>query len=144
MNKVNIIDVMNDANKTGWALAAFNIPSFDAMRAVMTASKDNGTPVIVQLSSKIVEHYGAKVLKSWFDTIQNHLKSVCFIHLDHCRDEKILRDCINSRWDMVMFDGSDLNIEENIKFTEKYVKIAHKLNVAVEGEIGVLEAKKII
>ena len=37
-----------------------------------------------------------------------------------------------------MFDGSNLDVENNIKLTRKYVNIAHKLNVAVEGEIGVV------
>jgi fructose-bisphosphate aldolase class II len=35
-----------------------------------------------------------------------------------------------------MFDGSRLPIKQNIKLTSAIVKIAHKANVSVEGEIG--------
>ena len=35
-----------------------------------------------------------------------------------------------------MFDGSKLSINQNIKLTSSIVKIAHKANVSVEGEVG--------
>ena len=138
MLQTKITEMMADANKFGWALGAFNVPSFDSMRAVMQASKDTSTPVIVQVSSRIVSFYGAFVLKSWFDTIQNYLKCNCFLHLDHCQDETIINECIASKWDMIMFDGSSFDIKKNINFTKKYVKLAHDNNVAVEGELGIV------
>ena len=36
----------------------------------------------------------------------------------------------------VMFDGSSLPMEENIRITKEIVKIAHAVGVSVEGEIG--------
>ena len=38
----------------------------------------------------------------------------------------------------VMIDGSHLQYEENIALTRKVVEYAHKFDVSVEGELGVL------
>ena len=38
----------------------------------------------------------------------------------------------------VMYDGSSLPYEENIKITRQVVEYAHKYDVTVEAELGVL------
>ena len=64
---------------------------------------------------------------------------------------KIIKQAINMGYSSVMFDGSNLSFEENIKITKKVVQWAHKKGVTVEAELGTIggkedtvEAKKII
>lgn len=48
-------------------------------------------------------------------------------------------DCLRAiKWGCtsVMFDGSALPMEENIRITKKVVDVAHEVGVSVEGEIG--------
>ena len=60
------------------------------------------------------------------------------IHLDHGKDFEIVKRVIKLGFDSVMIDGSTLSFKENVKLTKKVVNYAHKNNVSVEGEIGVL------
>ena len=43
-----------------------------------------------------------------------------------------------------MIDGSSLPYEENVALTKKVVEYAHKFEVTVEGELGVLKAWKMM
>jgi fructose-bisphosphate aldolase class II len=58
------------------------------------------------------------------------------IHLDHgLKFETVVR-AIRCGFTSVMFDGSLLPFEENIKRTQEIVKIAHAVGVTVEAELG--------
>ena len=52
---------------------------------------------------------------------------------------EIVKRAIRLGFDGVMIDGSTLPYKENIKLTKQVVTYAHKHNVSVEGELGVLD-----
>jgi len=51
----------------------------------------------------------------------------------------IIKRAIRLGFDSVMIDGSTLPYKENVKLTKQVVNYAHKRNVTVEGELGVLD-----
>lgn len=56
--------------------------------------------------------------------------------MDHCKSVEALKKAIDCGYSSVMYDGSSLPIEENIKNTKEVVAYAHAKNVSVEGEVG--------
>jgi len=60
------------------------------------------------------------------------------MHLDHGDTFELAKSCIESGFSSVMIDASHHSFEENIKLTKKVVDYAHKYDVTVEGELGVL------
>jgi len=60
------------------------------------------------------------------------------LHLDHGDTFELCKDCIDCGFSSVMYDGSALPFEENIAITRKVVEYAHKYDVTVEAELGVL------
>ncbi|MDE5970345.1 MAG: class II fructose-1,6-bisphosphate aldolase, partial [Muribaculaceae bacterium] len=60
------------------------------------------------------------------------------LHLDHGDSFELCKSCIDSGFSSVMIDGSHLPYEENVALTKKVVDYAHKYDVTVEGELGVL------
>ena len=60
------------------------------------------------------------------------------LHLDHGDSFELCKDCIDMGFSSVMYDGSSLPYEENIKITRQVVEYAHKYDVTVEAELGVL------
>ena len=60
------------------------------------------------------------------------------LHLDHGDSFETCKDCIDNGFSSVMIDGSHFPYEENIALTRKVVEYAHKFDVSVEGELGVL------
>ena len=60
---------------------------------------------------------------------------VC-IHLDHGANADIARACLDSGYTSIMYDGSALAEDENIRNTRDVVRLAAAYGVPVEGEIG--------
>jgi len=60
------------------------------------------------------------------------------LHLDHGPNFEVCKDCIDNGFSSVMIDGSHLPYEENVALTKKVCDYAHKFDVSVEGELGVL------
>ena len=60
------------------------------------------------------------------------------LHLDHGDSYELCKDCVDMGFSSVMIDGSSLPYEENIALTKKVVEYAHKYDVTVEAELGVL------
>ena len=60
------------------------------------------------------------------------------LHLDHGDSFELCKNCIEMGFSSVMIDGSALPYDENVALTRKVVDYAHKYDVTVEGELGVL------
>ena len=82
---------------------------------------------------------GLEVLVAMFKSLKETTKAPIFLHLDHGKSYEICKKCVDAGFDSVMFDGSNLPFSENVKITKKVADYAHKHNILVEGEIGVLK-----
>jgi fructose-bisphosphate aldolase class II len=60
---------------------------------------------------------------------------VC-VHLDHSYDVVEVRRAVDAGFSSVMFDGSQLPLEENIARTRAVAQYAHAADCSVEAEIG--------
>ena len=60
------------------------------------------------------------------------------LHLDHGDSFETCKSCVDFGFSSVMIDGSSLPYDENVKLTRKVVTYAHKFDVTVEAELGVL------
>jgi fructose-bisphosphate aldolase class II len=65
-------------------------------------------------------------------------KNPIALHLDHGDTFELAKSCIESGFSSVMIDGSHHSYEKNIELTSQVVEYAHKYDVTVEGELGVL------
>jgi fructose/tagatose bisphosphate aldolase len=57
------------------------------------------------------------------------------LHLDHCPDREFIGACLRKGWNSVLFDGSSLPVEENLRQTLEVVAEARSHGAHVEGEI---------
>ncbi len=115
---------------------AFNVWSVSSAKAVIDGAVELNMPIFLQVSSKLFYDIDPK---EFIFTIKNYISNKntdVLITLDHSRDFDIIFKAIEYGWDAVMYDGSHLPIDDNIKNTLKVVEFARKHNVFVEGEIG--------
>lgn len=124
------------------AFCAFNIINLETLNSVIEVGEELKVPLIVMLTPKTLKYAGMEEI-TWL-TIKKIEKSTCefVLHLDHAKDFSLILKCIKMGFSSVMYDGSDLPLEENIKNTKEIVKIAHSLGVTVEGEIGYIGGKE--
>jgi len=121
-----------------FAIGAFNTYNLETTRAIVRAAVEMKKPAIIQVSENAIKYAG---LESIFEIVQTVVKQEAkgvplALHLDHGKNFDLIKKAIKIGFKSIMFDGSDLSFEENIKQTKKIVDYAHKHGVWVQGEIG--------
>lgn len=131
------IKMLKNAKDNNYIVPAFNFANYEILRGILDACKQTKTPVILQVSESALNYFGDDLMYGIIQGIRK-IKHPISIHLDHGKDMEIVKRVIRLGFDSVMIDGSTLPFNENVKLTKKVVTYAHKHNVSVEGEIGVL------
>ncbi|NLF30588.1 MAG: class II fructose-bisphosphate aldolase [Planctomycetes bacterium] len=138
MGLVNMTAMLQAARKGGYAVGAFNIVDYNSTRAAVRAAEDLKAPIIVQVSVKTVQFWGADALAGWIRQVAGPSPVPVAYHLDHCRDVDVVRQCIDAGWTSVMIDASHLPYEENLALTRQVCAMAAEAGVSVEAEMGAI------
>ena len=131
------VKMLKDAMKNNYIVPAFNFANFEILRGILDACIETKSPVILQVSESALNYFGDDLMFGIIQAVRK-IKLPISVHLDHGKDMEIVKRVIKLGFDSVMIDGSMLPFKENVKLTKKVVTYAHKNNVSVEGEIGVL------
>lgn len=131
----NLIDLFKENEGKG-AVGAFNVHCFEMLPSMVKAAEDLGVPVILQTSLGTAKYIGLEALIAAVKAIAEKSSISVALHMDHCKDIEALKEAIDLGYSSVMYDGSSLSLEENIKNTKEVVAYAHERNVSVEGEVG--------
>ncbi|MEW5951679.1 MAG: class II fructose-bisphosphate aldolase [Elusimicrobiota bacterium] len=141
---VNTKEMFSKAMKEGYAVPAYNFNNMEQLQAIITACVRSRSPVILQVS-KGARDYANSTLLRWMGKgaieMMKEMKEgpvPVALHLDHGDSFELCKSCIDNGFSSVMIDGSHLPYEENAALTKKVVEYAHKYDVTVEGELGVL------
>ncbi len=140
---VNTKKMFKKAMKEGYAVPAYNFNNMEQLQAIIRACVETRSPVILQVSSGARKYADQTLLRYMAMGAVEMVKVAkskipIALHLDHGDSYELCVSCIKSGFSSVMIDGSHLSFEENIKLTKQVVDYAHKYDVTVEGELGVL------
>jgi fructose-bisphosphate aldolase class II len=130
--------MMQKAAAEGYAVGAFNIVNELTARAVVKVCEQARAPVILQTSTATVKQIGVKSLIGFLRSIAENTDIPVSVHLDHCKDLALCRECIDAGWPSIMIDASHLPLAENIAQTREIVLYAAGKGVSVEGELGAI------
>jgi fructose-bisphosphate aldolase class II len=128
----------------GYAIPAFNFNTMEQMQAIVQAAVETKSPVIMQVSKGARNYANATILRYMAEGAVAYAKELgcehpeIVLHLDHGDSFELCKDCIDMGFSSVMYDGSALPYEENIKISRQVVEYAHQYDVTVECELGVL------
>lgn len=143
MGLVTTQEMFKKAYEGGYAVGAFNVNNMEIIQGIMDAAIKTNSPVILQVSSGARKYANPIYLRKLVEAAVEYAKGVgkdipVVLHLDHGDSFEICKDCIDSGFTSVMFDGSKLDFEENIRITKQVVEYAHPRGVVVEAELGKL------
>jgi len=139
----NTREMFKKAVDGGYAIPAYNFNNMEQMQAIIQACVETKSPVILQVSSGARKYANATLLRNMARGAVEYAKELgveipISLHLDHGDTFELCKDCIDNGFSSVMIDGSHHSYEENVALTKKVVEYAHKFDVTVEGELGVL------
>ena len=141
---VNTRDMFKRAIGGGYAIPAFNFNNLEQLQAIITASSELKSPVILQVSKGARKYANQTLLRYLAEGAVQYAKELgCLhpeivLHLDHGDSFETCKSCVDFGFSSVMIDGSALPYEENIALTKKVVEYEHQYDVTVEAELGVL------
>lgn len=134
----NMKKMLSNAVAGKYAVGAFNMLDYCSTKAVVKAAEETNSPVIIQTSAKTVVFWGAAAIIGWVKELVDGSKVPIALHLDHCKDLELIKECIEAGWTSVMIDASSKPFEENLAASQTVVKIARPKNVTVEAELGAI------
>ena len=141
---VNTREMFAKAVDGGYAIPAFNFNNMEQLQAIIQAAAETKSPVILQVSKGARNYANATLLRYMAEGAVAYAKElgwenpqIC-LHLDHGDSFETCKSCVDTGFSSVMIDASSLPYEENIALTKKVVEYAHKYDVTVEAELGVL------
>ena len=141
---VNTKEMFARAINGGYAIPAFNFNNMEQLQAIIKASSELKSPVILQVSKGARNYANQTLLQYMAQGAVEYAKELgckhpeISLHLDHGDSFELCKSCVDMGFSSVMIDGSSLPYEENIALTKKVVEYAHQYDVTVEGELGVL------
>lgn len=141
---VNTKEMFKKAMAGKYAVPAYNFNNMEQLQAIVSGCAESNSPLILQVSSG-ARKYANQTLLYWMakgavEMVRKDLKSdiPIALHLDHGDTFELCKSCVDSGFSSIMIDGSHHPYEKNVELTKKVVEYAHKHDVTVEGELGVL------
>ena len=146
-SKNTVGEIIQNAQKMGLAIPAFNIPYLPMMEPVVQAVVDLDSFALIAVAriewTKFEARGLAAVVKAFEhcnkpDHVRLHLDHVPVIDEDGFRVDyvPIIQQAIELGYESVMIDGSRLSLEENIQAVRPIVELAHEQGIPVEAELG--------
>ena len=141
---VNTREMFKKAITGGYAIPAFNFNNMEQLQAIIKASAETKSPVILQVSKGARNYANQTLLRYMAQGAVEYAKElgwenpqIC-LHLDHGDSFELCKSCVDFGFSSVMIDASSMPYEDNIALTKKVVEYAHQYDVTVEAELGVL------
>jgi fructose-bisphosphate aldolase class II len=115
----------------------------EQMQAIVAACVETKSPVILQVSSGARKYANQTLLRYMAQGAVEYAKELgvnipIVLHLDHGDTFELCKSCVEFGFSSVMIDGSHHDYNKNVELTAQVVEYAHKYDVTVEGELGVL------
>lgn len=134
---MNMKDLLAVAREHCFAVPAFNISSNMLLTAVLEASEEMQSPLILAIHPDELSFVRPSFVKAVVQEAIQASVPVC-IHLDHGASLAQVMAAIQAGFTSVMIDASALPLEDNIAICKQVVDLAHTVNVSVEGELGTI------
>ena len=129
-------EMFQEAMAGRYAVAAFNANSFEHIQAIIETAQEERSPVIVAYVESVIQYFGLAICAEITKVAADMVDVPVVMHLDHGPSYEWNARCVQAGFTSVMFDGSKLPFEENVRATRQIVAMAHARGVPVEGELG--------
>ncbi len=138
MPLVPMTEFLPRAKAEKFAVGQFNMNNLEFTKAITEAAMEERSPFIFGVSEGAIKYMGLEYAVAMARVAAEESGLPIALHLDHGSSFEIVMKCIRAGFTSVMFDGSHLPLEENIRLTKKVVEAAHAVGVSVEGELGTI------
>ena len=144
-------ECINEAKENKRAVGHFNISNAEMLRGVFNAAKNLNVPVIIGVSEGERQFIGIKQVVALVKSFREEYEYPIFLNADHTYSVEKVKEAIDAGFDMAIYDGAKLSLDENIKNTKECVDYAKEIfknegrEILIEGELGYIgQSSKIL
>jgi len=135
---VNTQKMFSYALARKYAVPAFNFYNMETLTAILAAARKTHSPVILAVSESAMKYMGDDMLLGLMTGACASPSEQIALHLDHGSTLDACVHAIELGFSSVMIDASNKSFQDNVKISRAVAKYAHKHNVSVEAELGIL------
>ena len=131
-------DVIAEAESNKVAIGHFNISDTEALWGIFHAAHKLSVPIIIGTSEGERDFIGVKQAVALVKSLREEYDYPIYLNADHTYSFEKVKEAVDAGYDAVIFDGTKLSFDENVKITKQCVEYAKSVNpdILVEGEIG--------
>jgi len=129
-------NILRDAYKNGYGVAAFNIFNYETIQLAILTAEEEKKPVIIAFYPGFLNYISFDVVADITRSMARRVSVPVGLHLDHCHDLATIVQAMDAGFDSVMYDGSRLPFDENVRTTLEVVQAAKARGIDVEAELG--------
>lgn len=133
---VNLAKILAPAVDGGYSVACFNVFGWEDARAVADAAIELRAPVILAVNLDFRRFMPIEAICVMLRSLAESAPVPVCVHLDHTYEIPEVLRAVDMGFSSVMYDGSQLTLEENIAGASRVANYAHAAGCSVEAEIG--------
>jgi tagatose 1,6-diphosphate aldolase GatY/KbaY len=134
--------MLEDADKGGYAVGAFNVENMEMVMAVIRAAEEMKAPAILQTTPSTVKYAGLPLYYANVKAAAKQASVPIALHLDHGNSFALAMQALRIGYTSIMIDGSHEAFEDNITLTRSVVDACAPAGVPVEAELGKVGGKE--
>jgi fructose-bisphosphate aldolase class II len=130
--------LLKQADENNRAVGAFSVGNMEMVMGAVKAAEELNTPIILQIAEVRLKNSPLELMGPMMIAAAKNSKVDIAVHLDHGLTLDTVGKALELGFTSVMFDGSLLDFEENVRTVQKVVERASKYKASVEAELGVV------
>lgn len=143
MSFVSTGEMTRKAQREGYAVPAFNAENLEMAQAIIQAASREGSPVILQTTLPTARYWGMEEAVAVTASLAQEAPVPVALHLDHSNSFDEVMRAARAGYTSLMFDGSAMSYEENLRLTGRVVEAVRPMGLTVEAELGQVGGKRI-
>lgn len=135
-------ELLEEAQTEHWAVGSFTCPNMEIAMGTIRAAEAAEMPVVIQIAEGRLRHSPLDYLGPMLVQAAKAAKVRVCVHLDHGLTLEKVVEALSYGFTSVMYDGSRLSLEENIRNTNLVTRVARAYGASVEAELGAIGGKE--
>ena len=135
---VKTLDILKHCATEKYIVGAFNLNGLDQPEALIKRAEALGAPLLITQPGVIEPYVSFEQMAAVTCLAAKDRRVPVGLHLSHGMELDAVERALKAGFTSVMYDGSKLEYEENVRTTREAVKMGHSYGAAVEGELGAL------
>lgn len=142
MSFVSTGEMTRKAQREAYAVPAFNAENLEMAQAIIQAASREGSPVILQTTLPTARYWGMEEAVAVTASLAQEAPVPVALHLDHSNSFDEVMRAARAGYTSLMFDGSAMPYEENLRLTGRVVEAVRPMGLTVEAELGRVGGKE--